>query len=401
MKRFLILFMLALFSSSSWAEEPLVTMKAWLKPSESGYKVNEQIILYVELATPRWFTSGTRISLPEIPNVLVKQQSQLATNYTQRIKAQTWSTQRWEIALYPQSSGKYVIPPMAVEFQVSSEKSGKVKNTLFTEALRFEATLPSGLLTEESEWVNSPEVTLSQDWSASNDALSVGDSVTRTIRIEAKDTLSVLIPSVLSEANGHQERYQAYPSAPILDDMQNRGTWRAVREEKVTYVLQAGGELVLPELKLSWWDSKTQQLVTLSAEGQTFEVKHTFSSWLKQYRFVIIVTASLIYLALVLVWMLIRHYRVNPSPRWWQFHKAVMSQHKPQIRTQLYARLKRSEHLLQMRQKDIPLEKYCSGYVKPWILWIKLSQVAGFSMLYNRRVLPQLARISQKYRGEK
>lgn len=48
------------------------------------FSVNEQVILYIEVATPRWFTGGTRIGSVEIPNVIAKQRNQLATNYTER-----------------------------------------------------------------------------------------------------------------------------------------------------------------------------------------------------------------------------------------------------------------------------------------------------------------------------
>ncbi|GAM57977.1 batD protein [Vibrio ishigakensis] len=400
MKRLFIL-ILALFSSSlAVASQPVVTMKTWLKESDSSYKVNEQIIMYVELATPRWFTSGTRISLPEIQNVLVKQQSQLATNFTQRIEGQTWSTQRWEVALYPQQQGKFTVPPVAVEVQVSTEKNGNLKQKLFTKALKFEAEIPSGQLTEDSEWVSSPDASIEQAWSSSSEELKVGDSITRTIKIDVQDTLSVLIPSALDVPQGHEQGYQVYPSAPRLEDKQNRGQWLASREEEVTYVLQQGGEMVFPEITINWWDSSSDRLQTLTLEGKTFEVKHTFSSWMKQYRFAVTLLVCLLTFSMASVWAVIRYYRHRPAPLWWRFHKAVMSRNKAQIRTQLYARLKQMHSTLQMREAEIQLEEYSSGYVRPWILWIKLSQVTGFSMLYNNKALPQLTKISHKYREE-
>ncbi|MFA0724720.1 hypothetical protein AB4574_26585, partial [Vibrio sp. 10N.222.49.E5] len=69
-----------------------VELLAWVGKQGTGadtkdapkFSVNEQVILYIEVATPRWFTGGTRIDSVEIPNVIAKQRNQLATNYTER-----------------------------------------------------------------------------------------------------------------------------------------------------------------------------------------------------------------------------------------------------------------------------------------------------------------------------
>ncbi len=69
-----------------------VELLAWVGKQGAGadtkeapkFSVNEQVILYIEVATPRWFTGGTRIGSVEIPNVIAKQRNQLATNYTER-----------------------------------------------------------------------------------------------------------------------------------------------------------------------------------------------------------------------------------------------------------------------------------------------------------------------------
>ncbi len=47
-----------------------VTLKSWLKDqgeNNAPYAVNQQITLYLELATNRWFTAGTRIGQFELP----------------------------------------------------------------------------------------------------------------------------------------------------------------------------------------------------------------------------------------------------------------------------------------------------------------------------------------------
>ncbi|MGF1817472.1 BatD family protein, partial [Vibrio splendidus] len=182
-----------------------VELIAWVgeKP-KSGDKitptkvsVNEQVILNIEVATPRWLTGGTRIGSIEIPNVIAKQRNQLATNYTERVNGTTWSRQRWEVTLYPMTSGEFVIPTVPVRVQVSAPDGSNVGGKLYTQPIKFEASLPSGLLDNESFWFSATEVDTEQQWQRSSENLKVGDAITRTVTIKAKDSLSVLLPDVL------------------------------------------------------------------------------------------------------------------------------------------------------------------------------------------------------------
>ncbi|MCR9702310.1 BatD family protein, partial [Vibrio vulnificus] len=162
------------------------------------FSVNEQVILTIEVATPRWFTAGTRIGHVEIPNVIAKQRNPLATNYTERKDGHTWSRQRWEITLYPQASGRFVVPPIAVSVQVSAPNGENVSGTLYTAPISFDASMPSGLIQPQSAWFSASDVEVEQQWQTSSEPLKVGDAITRTITIRAKDSLSVLLPKLLS-----------------------------------------------------------------------------------------------------------------------------------------------------------------------------------------------------------
>ncbi|MFB2864674.1 BatD family protein, partial [Aeromonas sp. MdU4] len=121
-------------------EATQVTLKSWLKDQgeeNRPYAVNQQITLYLELATNRWFTAGTRIGQFELPGVMVKQRSELATNFTQRQNGETWSHQRWELTLYPQQSGQFEIPAIAVRATVARPEGGSRPVTLTTRPHAF------------------------------------------------------------------------------------------------------------------------------------------------------------------------------------------------------------------------------------------------------------------------
>lgn len=348
----------------SLPKESDVELLAWVGKQGAGadtkeapkFSVNEQVILYIEVATPRWFTGGTRIGSVEIPNVIAKQRNQLATNYTERKGGQTWSRQRWEITLYPQASGQFVIPPVAVGVQVSAPDGSKVVGTLYTQPIKFEASMPSGLLSDESAWFTATKVSVDQKWTTSNDELKVGDAITRTITINAQDSLSVLLPDLLS--NDSTASYQAYPQPNRLDDKQTRGDYQSSRIEESVYVIQQGGNITLPALSFDWWDSETQQFKKLTIDGEVFHVKHTFSSFLKAYAGYITAIMGFAIAALILCFYGHRYYQSKPKPNWWVYRQLLRSGDWSKIRLFLYKMLRRRDSQLEMSKAYEDTEWY-------------------------------------------
>ncbi|MDA0151395.1 BatD family protein [Vibrio sp. Makdt] len=323
-----------------------VELIAWVgeKPKQGDkiaptkVSVNEQVILNIEVATPRWFTGGTRIGSVEIPNVIAKQRNQLATNYTERVGGTTWSRQRWEITLYPMASGAFVIPTLPVSIKVSAPDGSNVTGTLYTQPIKFEASLPSGLLSEDSPWFAATDVEVEQKWQRSSDELKVGDAITRTVTIKAKDSLSVLLPNVLT--NESTQQYQAYPQPNRLDDTQERGDYRSSRIEESVYVIQQGGEFTLPEFEFQWWNSDKQRLEDVVIKGEVFEAKHTLQSFVKAYMSVFI-TAGLVLLACVLLFVVgKRYYAARPTPTWLVMRRLIKQGDWAALRTFIYTQLR-------------------------------------------------------------
>ncbi|CAK2056520.1 BatD family protein [Vibrio crassostreae] len=323
-----------------------VELVAWVgeKP-KSGDKitpakvsVNEQVILTIEVATPRWLTGGTRIGSIEIPNVIAKQRNQLATNYTERVGGTTWSRQRWEVTLYPMTSGEFVISTVPVRIQVSAPDGSNVGGTLYTQPIKFEASLPSGLLSDESPWFSATDVDVEQQWQRSNENLKVGDAITRTVTIKAKDSLSVLLPDVLS--NESTQQYQAYPQPNRLDDTQERGDYRSSRVEETVYVIQQGGEFTLPDFSFQWWDSKNQRLENVVIKGEVFEAKHTLQSFIKAYMSVFISVGLALVLCVAFVVSVKRYYKNRPTPSWLVFRRLLKQGNWSALRTFIYRELR-------------------------------------------------------------
>ncbi|MEZ8611320.1 BatD family protein [Vibrio sp. 10N.222.51.C8] len=355
-----------------------VELIAWVgeKP-KSGDKitptkvsVNEQVILNIEVATPRWLTGGTRIGSIEIPNVIAKQRNQLATNYTERVNGTTWSRQRWEVTLYPMTSGEFVIPTVPVRVQVSAPDGSNVGGTLYTQPIKFEASLPSGLLDNESPWFSATEVDIEQQWQRSSENLKVGDAITRTVTIKAKDSLSVLLPDVLN--NESTQQYQAYPQPNRLDDTQDRGNYRSSRIEETVYVIQQGGEFTLPEFSFQWWDCKNQRLETVVIKGNVFEAKHTVQSFIKAYMSVFISVGLALLFSVACFVSVKRYYANRPTPSWLVLRRLVKQGNWAALRTFIYRQLRNQTSQLELNK--VQLDKAQHGKSNGQKRWLEDSE---------------------------
>ena len=338
-----------------------VEVKAWLGDSQqegnsdrkagdssSGFSVNEQIILYIEVATPRWFTGGTRIESVEIPNVIAKQRNQLATNYTERKGGQTWSRQRWEITLYPVKSGTFTVPSLAVNVQVSAPDGSNVSGNLYTQPMNFNVSLPSGLLSEDTPWFTATNVDVKQEWSQSSDELKVGDAITRKVTVSAKNSLSVLLPDLLKSDSSPY--FQAYPQPHRLNDTQTRGDYQSSRMEETVYVIQQGGDFNLPEHQFQWWNAKTNKLETVTVEGKSFHARHTPASFVKANLHWLVSLLSTLVIVLIVLLGARRYFRTHPTPPWLLFWLEVRKGEWSKARSRLYRHLRLSTDSLEMNK---------------------------------------------------
>ncbi|WP_375749786.1 BatD family protein [Vibrio sp. HN007] len=334
-------------------------IKSWLSTKENNGEhvaINQQVILYVDISTNRWFNRGTEFGYIEVPNLVVPPQSSQATNYTERKGAQTWSHQRWEIRLFPQKSGQYTIPSIPVSVQVSTEK-GNVAGVIYTEPQKFNVGLPDSSLTQDSIWFTSTSATVTQKVELSSKQLQVGDVITRKIDISAKDTLSMLLPNPIKPIKN--QNVSSYTEPYKLSDSVNRGEYASTRSDSVTYIMRTGGEVKLPDILIHWWDTENHTLHSTLLKGGNYKIRHTIKSFIKQNWAWITALFLGILLSIFAVLRVKIFYKNRPTPESHQFYQALSNKNWGRVRTLLYRRLRSTTGLLVMKG-SIAKEYQCS-----------------------------------------
>ncbi len=340
------------YSIASLVKSGDLDIRAWVgkegATDDTIYSVNQQVVVYIDIGTSRWFTGGAQINRIDVPNLIALQRSTSATNYTERRDGVTWSRQRWELTLYPQSSGQFDLGRLQVQVKVSAPNGKSVQGTLVTPALSLKAALPSEQLTKHGAWMAASQVTLTQEWQTSAEEVQAGDSITRIVNIDAVDSLSILLPPLMTAT--HNDMLQSYLAPPELVDKQNRGEYQSSRRETMTYIVQQGGQVELPELTLWWWNTQTNQLEQLHLDGQSFTVHHTWRSWLQVYWQWLVLATLVLLLVSASVIGVKRYYRAHPLPLSWQFSLALRHKDWPTARRLLYVKLRRFTAKLSLQQ---------------------------------------------------
>lgn len=313
-----------------------VEITSWLSKGDNVSEpaaIREQVILYIEVSTPRWFTGGTRISGFGMPDLIVKQRNQLATNYTERKDGQTWSRQRWEITLYPQQSGEYRLPKVPVRVQVSAPDGSNVSGTLYTEPMSLFTYLPDASFTQDEAWFSANDVKVEESWSASSDYLQAGDSIVRVLTVEADDTLSIMLPPLRDD---NVAGIKAYPKPSVLSDSQTRGVYKSKRVDEVTYIVTTGGEVTFPEQIVRWWDVETQSVQSVTLKAKKVRVAHTWRSLLNTYKTEFVILSIILLGLLIALRLAYQFFKGHPTPAWWLLTQAIRNRDWPTVRRLIY-----------------------------------------------------------------
>ena len=107
-------------------------------------------------------------------------------------------------------------------------------------------------------WLPAQNVTLSARWRPTNLQAHVGDPVTVNLQLQAEDLTAAQLPD-LSALLTLPPGIKAYPDEPKLTDSAKGTTIVGVREQNIALIADQPGQFTIPELRLTWWDVRSNQ----------------------------------------------------------------------------------------------------------------------------------------------
>ncbi len=196
--------------------------------------------------------------------------------------------------LFPQHSGKVAIPGPTLSGEIPDRSgalggladpfSGLLGNSPFSgmfgtrKPVRLHADSivldvkprPSGA--GASYWLPARNLSLQAHWSPSQLQTRAGDPVTLDLKLQADGLTAAQLPD-LSTLLSLPSQLKAYPDQPKLKDDPQGSDLIGSREQSIALIADEPGHFTIPELRLSWWDTQTNQAREAILPAQTLTVE--------------------------------------------------------------------------------------------------------------------------------
>ena len=126
-----------------------------------------------------------------------------------------------------------------------------------------------------NSWLPARNLVIGENWSNSPDKLEVGDAVTRTITIEADGLSSVQLPPVTLVK---PEGMNSYPDKSSTNDEETVSGVRGSRTDAIAMIPTRAGNIKLPAIRYTWFDTENQQTRVAEIPERTLNVAPSSSA---------------------------------------------------------------------------------------------------------------------------
>ncbi|WP_263141668.1 BatD family protein [Pseudomonas sp. RIT-PI-AD] len=181
-------------------------------------------------------------------------------------------------AIFPQRSGELSIPGQTFSatlverntqnpYRPFGSRPGKLTRVKSPDIPLTVKAKPAEYPTD-APWLPARSLTLGETWNPEPDQAKVGDSLTRSLRLEVEGLSSAQLPPLpATEVAG----LRRYPDQPQLANRSDERGVTGSREEREALVPTQAGAVEVPALDLVWWNTREDRLehATLPARRLT------------------------------------------------------------------------------------------------------------------------------------
>ncbi|WP_261874340.1 hypothetical protein [Vibrio rarus] len=268
------LMLLASMSASANNLDQLVSngeLKLSVEIKTQDVAVKQQVALDVEVLSTRPFTEELVLPYLDIPNAVVKKDEQKVARSARTIEGKKWFTQKARYYLYTMQDGEFTVPELSIPVSIEYGDEKAAEGMLQSQPISFTSTMPVSNI-ELDALIVSPraELSISTDRPLT-DEFEVGHAVTATYTLSVANSLMMLLPEIsIPDISG----VELYRKPAVKENVFNRlnKSNTATLKQQVTLILQEQGNIVLPKQTMTWWNTKTHQLESLTVEEQTIQV---------------------------------------------------------------------------------------------------------------------------------
>ena len=230
--------------------------------------VQSQIIYSVKL----FYSESVAGDFPAPPNIedVVIEALETERRYEAIVNNRRYYVLEKRYAIFPQKSGSLIIPR---ETFVGSRGRGG----LFSSRQRVSAvskqhrviisTIPSKFTGDN--WIPATQFTLSETWTQNPPQFRVGEPINRQLTMTAVGLASSLLPPFQALQLDNAKTYADPPES--IEQVSQEGI-SSINTTTIGIVPIKEGRLVLPEIRIPWWNTKTDSLELAVIPESSYEV---------------------------------------------------------------------------------------------------------------------------------
>jgi len=237
---------------------------------QEDYYVQQQIIVTVKLFHRIRFSNATLSEL-ELDNTVIEKLGNDA-NYSKVISNHRYNIIERRYAIYPQQSGSLTIPAMTFSgnaeitqnFSLFSKPGRQIISRTKPITLNIKA-IPESYTGQF--WLPAESLEIESSIIEDSASITKGEAITRNIIVRAQGLLGSQLPvtQVASSKN-----IKTYPDKEKLSNQLINGKVLGIRHDTVAIIPLKSGDFTLPEIKIDWWNTQTNQQETALLPAKTF-----------------------------------------------------------------------------------------------------------------------------------
>lgn len=235
--------------------------------------VQEQLIYTLKLYR-KVNISQAALTEPELQDAVIEKLGE-DTNYNTQYQGENYVVTERKYAIFPQKSGAMSIAPLTLTADIiipGQRRSNSFFNRQNTRTQRavseaINLDVQAKPANTGSTWLPAKQVFLQEKWSESLAEVTVGQPITRTIRLTVQGQTASALPELYQK--NMPDHLKAYPDQPVLQDDSNNTGMAAFREEKIALIPSQAGTYTLPAIEVPWWNTRTQKMEIAKIAEQT------------------------------------------------------------------------------------------------------------------------------------
>jgi len=260
--RLVVLAIIALATSAAAFAQDKPIVRAEISPGNVA--IGESIELKITVLVPTWFTRPPIYPNFELANAITRLPDDSSYPIRERVGRDSWSGIVRSYEILPLLGASYKLDGQSMSIAYANPGSDPVTMEIDVPEIVFQASVPAGAAGLDP-YIAGRSLALSLSVEGEVDDLEAGDALVLNYTAELEGLPAIFLPPLVPALSF--DGISIYADTPSLDD----GSI-ARRSERLTLVFDAGGEFVVPDLTLAFWNSATETIDSAMVEGFVINV---------------------------------------------------------------------------------------------------------------------------------